>query len=37
MLKNKTESAIEICNDIELSDEIVVPKYIKEGLEWLEK
>ena len=37
MLKNKTESAIEICNDIELSDEIVVPKYIKQGLEWLEK
>lgn len=37
MLKNKTESAIEICNDIKLSDEIVVPKYIKEGLEWLEK
>lgn len=37
MLKNKTESAIEICNDIELSDKIIVPNYIKEGLEWLEK
>ncbi|MEG0293364.1 ATP-dependent nuclease [Enterococcus sp.] len=37
MLKNKTESAIEICNDAVLSDKIVVPQYIKEGLEWLEK
>lgn len=37
MLKNKTESAIEICNDIELSDKIIVPSYIKEGLKWLEK
>lgn len=37
MLKNKTESAIEICNNDDLMNKLVVPNYIKEGLEWLEK
>lgn len=37
MLKNKTESAIEICSNADLIGKLVVPNYIKEGLEWLEK
>lgn len=35
MLKNKTEAALKISEEHEYKDEILLPEYIKEGIEWL--